>query len=189
MKCSSRSLVCRWILPLLLFGHLLLSVFYNTAITLHSQAELAGTVDESRYRAMLAIMEWRPLDWHAQYSGIACGYGFFSPQVASQYRWHYQTDAGVEQPAILRTHEGRVRFSAYMDMFSTLVFIGRWVGPSDSVSIRMAKAVARQLCVRTHQATDGATTGCQVILRHPAPLRESQEPHVHYVPLYQISLP
>lgn len=189
MRTSSRITVLRTLLLLFLLGHLLLSVLYNTAITLHSQAELEGRAGKHRQRMMSAVMEWRPLAWHAQYSGIACGYSFFSPQVASQYRWHFQNGAAVTESAILNSHEGQVRFTAYMDIFSTLVSIGRLGRPSDSLSVRMAKAVARQLCVRTQQATAGATTGCQVFLRHPAALRNTQGTSVHFVPLYQIDLP
>lgn len=127
----------------------------------------------------------------AEVVGYAGGYGFYAPRVGSHFITEFRvyTDNGpnhtkLRYPA-LRTLEGRIRYRAFSDLFSSLIPEGGRSTAND-LQARTSRAMARSISERLASRENAITVVCHVGVWYPRRLHlSSGQWSDHYVELHQ----
>lgn len=128
--------------------------------------------------------------------GYAGGYGFYAPRVGSHFITEFQaytheskdSATRVLQYPGLRTLEGRIRYRAYLDLFSSLVQLNEPADSNDELQIRAARAMARSMSERLARRLNVDLILCHVGVWYSKPLYSHHEEwESHYVKLHQSS--
>ncbi len=158
---------------------LLAIIFHFSVIVLHNvassavgyQAVYGSDKQASAMVGALALCQRfiaSPLiQYYAYFSGTETGYGFFAPQVGSQYISRFTLYDGqgdilgeYENPG-LRQREGLLRYSGFLDLFQD---IADAVTPNDSLNMRVARATACSLGERLGEKHGASRVRCQVLV-------------------------
>lgn len=155
------------------------------------QAELKGSV----LATIQNITQLSPITEYARFSGAETGFGFFAPQVGSQYISNFKTfDAagkllGETIAPRIKQQEGLLRYSSYLDLFQNMLHAEDKLkqNKSDSLSIRVAHAVVYSMADRILNRSDSATkVEANIYLYNYSNLRKHQhEKAPRYISIYQ----
>lgn len=128
--------------------------------------------------------------------GYGGGYGFYAPRVGSHFITEFQAYTHVEKDSAihvqqypgLRTLEGRIRYRAYLDLFSSLVQQTETTNRSHELQVRTARAMARSMSERLARRLKVDLIVCHVGVWYPKPLYlRNEQWESHYVKLHQSS--
>lgn len=184
-------------LSILIALHLVVIFLYNTHSTLTGYQAVYPSVQKHAWydgllsRVLDPLLQWAPLAWHARLSGIETGYGFFAPQVGSQYVTRFSmldalgdTIQMVEMPPLQRS-ESQLRYAGFLDAMQA--FIGD-TATADPDELRYARALIHAMAERLARHYGGASVSCEVLVyRHP-PLRGSRQRRPILMPVYAKTL-
>lgn len=188
-------------LALLHFGVI---VLYNLLSTSHGYQQLYGHHSQNeRLSALINLMQrvshLSPINFYAQLSGAETGYGFFAPQVGSQYISIFKLYDQADQ-LVLRTNapglnqsESHIRYSGYLDLYQAMLFskITNNNASSDSLNIRYAKAILYSMSQQVlQQNPTAARVHASVYLVRTPVLRAFDSRNAsQYIPIYEITIP
>jgi len=146
-----------------------------------------NTLQHGRQLTMAA-----PVRLYAYYSGTEAGYGFFAPQVGSQYiplfdlYDHEGRSMGRYSGPSLRREESLRRYSGFLDIFQGLL------SPSpeaDSLQLRYARAVLHSLGERLGKKRGASRVECQIgVYRDRSLRRKVESKPAGLLPLYTKSI-
>lgn len=122
--------------------------------------------------------------------GYASGYGFYAPRVGSHFLTEFRLHTAdgrhtTQHYPTLKTLEGRIRYRAFTDLFSTLLPQAHQPTAGAALHRRVSRAVARSLSERLAARQAVAQVACRVGVWYPAPLHLTDaRSNSHYVELF-----
>ena len=155
-----------------------------------------GQQMHSLINKLRALSHFSPIAQYAQFSGAGTGYGFFAPQVGSQYisTFELYDEKGqllrrTNAPGLQKS-ESFIRYSSYLDLYQDMLLAEGKETASDSLDIRYAKAILYSMAERWIQKSPTAKSVKASIHLHKAPLLENYRlrQDVQFIPIHEITL-
>lgn len=171
--------------PLLLIGllHLLHIVLVNLTSAWAGYKQLYHVQEETgRHNILTKILSPKPIRLYGLISGTTCGYGFFAPNVASQYisSFQYFDEDGVQigsrQLPPLAGGEALQRYSTWLDQFQRYLKAYQDDDPGAQFYRRYLEASLSSLAQHLlEQQEKGTSLHCVIYLHEPPKLREVKQ--------------
>ncbi|QNL47907.1 hypothetical protein H8S90_13875 [Olivibacter sp. SDN3] len=140
-----------------------------------------------------SMLSGKPQQIYGFITGTMHGYGFFAPNVASQYVSQFtfydegKIIAQVSSPGI-RSVEGLQRYSVWLDQFQRFLREKEQDDPRAELYRRYLKASVTSLCRRLLADYPAAVRiKCQIYLHRPPLLQDMASSHAGLVPIYDYS--
>lgn len=186
------------VLALFHFGVIIL---YNILSTSYGYQEIYGKASPNQERhslisKMKALSHLSSITQYAQFSGAETGYGFFAPQVGSQYisTFEFYDEKGkllsrTNAPG-LEKNESFIRYSSYLDLYQDMLLAEGNKTASDVLDIRYAKAILYSMAERLIKKNPEAKSIKASIHLYKTPLLKnySREQDVQFIPIHEITL-